>query len=222
MDLNLRDFGEREEEFNCNECAYQGYSQEYLQKHIRFTHTMEKYKCQRCDYQAAGADDLYKHSKNIHTNGRNTECKKSEHTCCKPDKHIDEKHNQNGNFRCRSCGKEFQSKYQLMNHRKSEHPNTLAPCRDYLEERCRFDADKCWWNHKDGKQANIECFFCEKSFHTKTKVMMHRKNEHPKTVKQCSQFIHKQCPFNEMCWFKHEDTIETSVFWEGKKNSRNT
>ena len=58
MDLNLRDFGEREEEFNCNECAYQGCSQESLQKHIRFTHTMEKYKCQRCDYQAAGADDL--------------------------------------------------------------------------------------------------------------------------------------------------------------------
>ena len=210
-----------EEEFNCNECCYQSNSQEYLLKHIRFTHTMEKYKCQICYYQATGADDLYKHSKNVH--GKKQNVTKCEHTCYESDKHLDQKHSLKENIKCRSCGKEFISKSQLMNHRKSEHPNTVAACRDYLEGKCRFDAEKCWWNHKEGKEAEIECFFCDKKFNTKAKVMVHRKNEHTKMVKQCSHFSENRCPFSdETCWYKHEDKIENLVFWEGKKNSRNT
>ena len=36
--------------------------------------------------------------------------------------------------------------------------------------------------------------------------MMHRKIEHPKTVKPCNNYIDSKCTFGaETCWFKHED-----------------
>ena len=40
-----------EEEFNCMDCDYQGSSQDLLQKHFQFTHTMDKYKCLECNQQ---------------------------------------------------------------------------------------------------------------------------------------------------------------------------
>ena len=113
-----------------------------------------------------------------------------------------------------------------MTHRKAEHENTVATCRNYMEGRCSFEDEICWWIHREGKEAEIECFFCDNSFNTKAKVMLHRKKEHPKTVKTCVKFLEQKCQFNaEICWFKHKIETENnsnSVFREGNKNPKNT
>ena len=226
-----------EDEYNCNDCDYQGNTQESLQKHIRFTHTMEKYKCSDCDYQGTEGKDLYAHKKTEHIQVQCNICQylccgekelnkhinlkhleqnnKCEHNCNEVDesrKHLNPPHVTERGFRCRHCEKEFTLKSNLMSHRKSEHPNTVAPCRNYLEGHCNRGYDSCWWNHKDGEQAKIERYFCDKTLYTKHKVMVHRKIEHPRTVKICRQFADSKCPFNdETCWFKHEKKPEMNA-----------
>ena len=52
-----------------------------------------------------------------------------------------------GSLKCKTCGTEFLTKPQLMTHRKLEHPNTVAPCKNYLVGQC--DYEFCWWMHKE-------------------------------------------------------------------------
>ena len=218
-----------DEEYNCKDCQYQGDSLYYLQEHIRLTHTLDKYKCKECNYQSTGAKDLYKHSKEIHGMENDNKCTNCEHTCIvtnESGKHVSEKHKENEFIKCKICAKEFNTKSKLMIHRKAEHPNSVASCKNYKEGKCRFEAEFCFWIHREGKEAEIECFFCDKSFNTRDKVMKHRKKEHPKTVKPCQQLKEQKCKFNdEECWFKHGNENENNsnlVFREGKQNLRNT
>ena len=202
-----------DEEFNCYDCGYQGNSQELLEKHIRFTHTMDKYKCVKCKYQGSGGEDLYEHIKNEHAgDGSN--------------KHIEKKHRFEASVECKSCGTEFGSKPKLMNHRKLEHTKIVATCTKFLAGECSKGPDLCWWIHREVEELDIECFFCDKKFNTKGQVMVHRKKEHPKTVKSCRLVQDKNCPYdNETCWFKHENQKENSsnsVFRDGKRNVKDT
>ena len=158
----------KEEEFNCNECDYQGMKPEELNKHYRLRHTME------------------------------------------------------GRIKCRNCGKDFELKSNLMIHRKLEHKNTVAMCRNNAEGKCSFSADLCWWSHKEGSEKDIECFFCDEKFESRALVMMHRKRVHSKTVKLCSQFMNLKCNFGEeSCWFKHEheQRVSSPENSEKKQNS---
>ena len=218
-----------EEEFNCNDCDYQGDSLELLQKHIRFTHTMEKYKCTKCKYQGSGGKDLYTHTKNVHTKELDIKCSNCEKRCAEVEessKHIERKHSLVQSIKCKNCGNEFSTKNKLMIHRKVEHPETVAACRNNLEGKCRYEADLCWWNHRKGEETKIECFFCDEIFKTKTQVMNHRKKEHLKTVKPCLQFQAKKCQYNDNeCWFKHGNIVENTPelgFRDVREKSMNT
>ena len=113
-------------------------------------------------------------------------------------KHVELKHR----IKCRNCEKMFETKKGLMVHRKQEHYSTVAECRKGKE--CDF-ADRCWWKHSEVNENMIECYFCDLTFGTKGEVMMHRKKQHAKTVKNCIKFENKNCNNSEAnCWFKHE------------------
>ena len=128
--------------------------------------------------------------------------------------HINLKHTKGvgneGNLKCRNCGDDFVSKWNLMNHRKNKHLENVAPCRNHRERRCPYSDDKCWWNHNENQQEQEEhfkCFFCGKTFKSKTELMSHRKREHGQAVKTCFKFTQNDCMFkDESCWFNH--TIE--------------
>ena len=49
---------------------------------------------------------------------------------------------------CYDCGKQFDSYYYLMNHRREEHKSN-KPCRYFLENRCNYEAEKCWYKHEE-------------------------------------------------------------------------
>jgi hypothetical protein len=101
-------------------------------------------------------------------------------------------------------------KPDLMAHRKIEHYYSVAPCRN---KDCEFSSDKCWWKHanvNENENKSIGCYFCEKTFGTRTEVMMHRKVEHSKTVKACTKYVNKTCNYSETtCWFQHNDNVST-------------
>ena len=46
---------------------------------------------------------------------------------------------------------------------------------------------------------------CNKTFESKVSMMDHRKQNHAKSIKMCTNFISNACRFKtEACWFSHE------------------
>ena len=138
----------------------------------------EEHNCMECDFQATSKEHL--------------------------EKHIKIKHR----LTCRVCDEVFETKPNLMVHRKQKHANLVATCRNYKTEKCPFADSKCWWNHYVQKQsvaAEVKCFICDEKFENKTNMMIHRKKNHPELVRKCDQYEINNCRFKEeSCWFKHE------------------
>ena len=63
----------------------------------------------------------------------------------------------NNCIRCRICGETFETKSNLMIHRKKEHVKTVAKCQNYPKGECRFSSKTCWWIHDS--QAEPEKIF---------------------------------------------------------------
>ena len=131
---------------------------------------MDKYKCTVCDHQCKDGKDLYNHKETKHSKEKenkcdhigNIKCRNCEQAVYKMDevgKHMSY-HVMGESLKCKTCGKEVKTKSELMVHRKREHPNTVAPCKNYLIGRCDFRDESCWWNHREGVNSKIECYFC--------------------------------------------------------------
>ena len=73
-------------------------------------------------------------------------------SCCY--KHEDEvngltnRSEKNENF-CNVCEQKFVTKAELMNHRKSEHRNKVFKCRAFLEGKCSYAVESCWFLHEE-------------------------------------------------------------------------
>ena len=142
--------------------------------------------------------------------------------------HIKLKHTLNnadigGFITCRNCGIQLKTKIDLMNHRKKEHLHSVAPCRNYINKKCSFPSELCWWNHSESKENNIECYVCGITFENKSSLMNHRKLKHASIVKSCTQYKEMKCRFDDIsCWFKHKeeenDADTSSVFQKASKN----
>ena len=168
-----------------------------LNKHIRTEHIlkiagkMKQYNCEDCSFQGVNRVDLRKHTKSVQHRPSIT---KEE---------------------CYRCNKEFDSYSDLMYHRKSEHPSTVATCVFYQDDNCDFDEDKCWWRHgskieqKQSLQSN-DCKVCGETFNYKGSFMMHMKSEHIEKVAGCKKYANNQCYRNDSsCWFVHiEDVVD--------------
>ena len=152
-------------------------------------------------------------------------------------KHINLKHARQGAemesiIECKYCGEKFDEKRKFMSHRKSEHPGTVAFCRNNALEKCYFSAEACWWSHskeKSNDSKKITCYICAKAFNSRAEMMVHRKMNHLKVVRQCELFMKNNCTFNDSsCWFLHgtennekeenevivEKEFNTSGFWK--------
>ena len=87
------------------------------------------------------------------------------------------------------------------------HITSVAPCKNYIEEKCNFTALMCWWNHEEkqiGQKEDIDCFVCNETFKSKPELMTHRKKNHSEIIRQCIQFSQNNCRYEEgSCWYKH-------------------
>ena len=112
-------------------------------------------------------------------------------------------------IKCRNCDEQFSEKWNLMNHRKLKHPETVANCRKKQDGNCPFSDEKCWWNHQERQTLNteqVECYICNKIFKDKPSMMRHRKSEHSSIIRKCTNFLKNNCQFqSSSCWYLHEE-----------------
>ena len=75
-----------------------------------------------------------------------------------------------------------------------------------MEERCTW-GDTCWFSHDQvKKQEGFKCTICGTSFTSKSELMIHRKIEHDRKVKQCKNETIGKCPYgSKFCWYNHTD-----------------
>ena len=144
-----------------------------------------EYNCSECYYQGTSKAELSKHI-NL--------------------KHARQDSKKESSIRCKNCGEQFNTKWNLMYHRKAKHLSTVAYCRNKSEGKCQYADDMCWWNHAEKQEGTIECHICNNIFTSRANMMSHRKREHKDLVKICSQFQNDNCRFkSESCWFEHEE-----------------
>ena len=61
----------------------------------------------------------------------------------------------------------------------------------------------------------LHCVQCDKKFKMMKDLMIHKKKKHLENVSICWNFSNGVCPFEDLCWFKHEITSN-----ENKKKVR--
>ena len=190
----------------CNKCDFQTNSKKWLEKHVEQVHDRDlEFNCNECYFQGTSKNELEKHFFI---------------------KHTVEGRLQSSKIICNNCGESFPSKTNLLSHRKSKHGETVAICRKYLEGRCPFSIEKCWWNHKqmgETKASSFNCYVCSETFGTKTNMMQHRKRYHRELVSKCNNFSQNKCIFAETsCWFLHEEKeMEISGSHQNEKKEMN-
>ena len=184
-----------DEEYNCNQCCFQGTTSRELKKHIILQHMIN---CTECNFYCDNKRDFGRHKLLIHAN-----------------KDI---------IRCRICGETLETKADLMKHRKTEHPKTVAHCKNIKEGECPFSNEDCWWNHETQPQnekkceGNFKCYTCNETFNTKPTLMFHKKEKHRHLVRGCNLFIDNRCPYNDSkCWFIHEDNFDQGEDIQGEE-----
>ena len=107
---------------------------------------------------------------------------------------------------CHSCGEMFNSKAELMIHRKLQHSDIIKVCNWYKNGTCVYTDDTCWYSHEYDRNVNQTCRFCEQTFESKNQLMVHRKSIHVNIVAKCRNFQLGDCNFsNEECWYKHDE-----------------
>ena len=162
----------RADEWNCNDCSFQGNCASELVKHLKLTghvpskHELDNRKifkdfkqCYSCKMEFDGYWNLMTHRKNIHPS--NKRCRNFPGNCkfgkeCwyvheegmetdqLPEK---EKEDNISDFKCNLCDKNFKEKSDFMMHRKTQHTRSNQRCEKYLNNQCERSADNCWYVH---------------------------------------------------------------------------
>ena len=158
-----------EEEFNCMECDYQGYNKIQLKNHFNLKHKKQEeintgtLKCKICAEEFKEKWDLMNHRKGNH-NGAVAQCKKFVNGTCYYTaescwwNHSDKMNSsQSDKPTCYVCNNTFESKPDMMGHRKKYHPNIIKPCFQFINGNCPFQSEFCWFIHsqipKDKNEA---------------------------------------------------------------------
>ena len=196
----------RGDQLNCNKCGFKTMVKNQLERHELIHKKEEEFNCRECDFQTISNFLLDKHLSLKHT----------------PHQEQSEEE-----IKCRNCGEKFSQRWKLMTHRKQNHINTVALCKNNLLKKCIFSAESCWWNHKEDKDElleNVGCFICDETFETKAIMMVHRKNKHKTFVRKCNNFLQNNCKFEDKsCWFMHDEVaIETDDTIEKETNENKT
>ena len=231
-------------QFICGSCEFKGKSDDQIKEHIRSEHPNDtKYECYKCEYQGGDESDLKNHLTSTHDTDEEHNCSKccfqgtssnelKKHiiikhmiNCTECEFYCDNKRNfethkllihANKNpIRCRICGETLQSKADLMNHRKTEHIETVAICKNIIKDGyCTFSNQGCWWNHQKQPEneirieGSLKCYTCNETFNARATLMVHKKEKHRHLVRGCNLFIDDKCPYNDSkCWFIHEETF---------------
>ena len=145
-------------ECNCQECDFQASSQTILSKHMNLRHrkenkiTNDTLKCNSCGEEFSAKWNLNNHIRDKHD--RTNECKFFKKGSCRfPQKECWNKHisisasnltiTEPKSIECFTCKNKFNSKNEMMIHRKEIHLEKVRTCKDQVS--CGFK--HCWFLH---------------------------------------------------------------------------
>ena len=146
----------KEDEFNCNECYFQGTSKSELSKHFNLKHTTDQKEeenvitCKTCGDKFSTKWSLMNHRKAKHINTVAFCRNKLEGKCDFADEKCWWNHAEKStdNIQCFICNHVFETKTQMMIHRKNEHKEIVKCCSQFQQGTCRFRNDSCWFLHE--------------------------------------------------------------------------
>ena len=100
----------------------------------------------------------------------------------------------------------------MMKHRKRSHADKVAQCTLHSGGNCFYGEELCWFNHNDQVKMTSDfiCKVCNKTFQTRSRVMLHMKHEHSDNVQKCRSFSKGDCGYTS-CWFKHDEKVERNM-----------
>lgn len=151
----------KELEFNCNECDFQGNSNFQLQKHQKLKHIDKgetivlagNFKCRICEEEFEEKANLMIHRKMKHINVV-AQCRNFVQGICNrtPDScWWNHGTRQLENIQCYVCSKTFTTKSDMMGHRKRNHASMINLCQKFIQGKCPFQDDFCWFIHNQEK-----------------------------------------------------------------------
>ena len=166
MNLRHKDKYECEEEFNCVECYFQGSSKFQLAKHINLKHDQKEeipaipgsIKCRICDEIFEHKSNLMIHRKLNHK-GLVAKCKKFEdRNCSRTSESCWWNHEYETDslekIKCYVCNESFNTKREMMEHRKKYHAKLVKFCMNFMRGKCQFRNESCWFIHNITQDKN--------------------------------------------------------------------
>ena len=148
---------EKVRQYSCEDCALQGENGIELKKHIQRTrHNPTEYneKCYTCKKEFSSYWHLMNHRKLEHASSKicryfklnkcifdASDCWYKHPASSFTEKEVDLGH------ACDKCEKVFESKSDLMKHRKTEHGSVISKCRKFAQGNCDYTDSTCWFSH---------------------------------------------------------------------------
>ena len=148
------------QDFSCTDCGYPCQSISDLGEHMYEFHKGEEwdeiYSCKYCEMKYPTKRDLMIHRKRSHSEKVNI-CKYFiKGTCHFEDrcwfKHVKDQTN-SINLKCGFCGKQLESKSDLMNHIKQNHSRKVQMCKHIIAGNYCFHETNCWFKHVEDKSS---------------------------------------------------------------------
>ena len=172
-----------------SECDEELKEKEELKKHPSKSNRKHKerirqYTCNDCPFQGENYSELKKH------------LVRSQH---RPSEHKEV---------CYTCEKVFLGYYDLMSHRKAEHPSNKT-CRYFKKNSCWFYVNDCWYKHcsedemsMPTKEEEHPCIKCDETFKEEKELRKYMKLKHASSVKKCRNYKNRSCEcLDESCFF---------------------
>ena len=154
------------EEWNCNDCSFQGSCSSELINHLKITgHSPSKARldnrkifkdfkqCYTCKKEFDGYWNLMNHRKSIHPS--NKKCRNFPATCKFGEEcwyvHVEQMETdqvcEQNTFKCKICGENFEDQGEFMKHMKTKHTGSNQACEKFLKGQCERDEEDCWFFH---------------------------------------------------------------------------
>ena len=209
-------------EISCTECIFLASCEDELNYHMGEEHNKDfisyfetDFPCSVCDRWCKSEKDLNHHMKIYH--GKrvkfcSVDCKPCDNIIGKDENETGKKDSmdmsveeQKFKYTCNTCKDNFESKNELMMHRKKKHVEKVQVCWNFVSSKCQFVEDLCWFRHcnSEMQQEKYYCKFCGETFMTRNDLQIHKKIKHNKTVPYCTN---EECWYGpEKCWFWHNE-----------------
>ena len=158
---------EHSSQWNCNNCDFQASTRTILMNHCKKSPGHQPctqkqrlgqtgvVECYTCKEEFRSYHDLMNHRKKAHPSKKKCryylkgECDFSSEECWYIHENVikeDSSTHQSSDMECYVCKNTFTSKYDLMEHKKKNHPSNIL-CDKFLQGACKRSAEDCHYKH---------------------------------------------------------------------------